>query len=85
MDLHFPGTALTRPWTHNDMDLHGPGTALTWNPAKICLRVVQQILRMDRWSLVQPLQQAMSTQALTSEIETSVEGDEALLSISSAS
>ena len=54
-------------------------------PAKLCRRIVQQILRMERWSLVQQtLQRATASLASTSETETSVERDQDLLSTVSA-
>ena len=52
---------------------------------KIYSRVVQHILKMDRWSLEQhDLQQATMTPALTAETVNSSEHDEATLSILSA-
>ena len=48
---------------------------------KLCRRAVQQILKMERWNVVQHVwQQASLTQALTAEAENSSERDEAILS-----
>ena len=50
-------------------------------PVQWCRRVVQNILKMERWNLIQDvLQQASMTQALTAETENSSERDEAILS-----
>ena len=49
-------------------------------PVELCRRVDRQILKMERWNLVQHfMQQATLTQALTSEAE-NCERDDAILS-----
>ena len=57
------------------------GTHSVTYPVKLGCRAVQQILKMERWILVQHvLQQVTLTQALTAEAENSSERDEAILS-----